>query len=151
MDVTKLMKRAAAGTAMAGTVSLGILGFGSGTGFAKPDNPGPGPGNGNGNGNGNSAWVPGDPPGQNPFGPPGQVMKAPTVDLPGVGEVTNPFLNVPPGHWGDPVYTGLPATWLPDGYDLIEALPLVLNPETLVWGVWLDGVFVPYVAPVMTP
>lgn len=155
------LKRAAAGAAVVGTFGMGLAAFGGATAMAKPGNPGPhpnppGPGvtapanPGNGNGNG-GAWVPGDPPGHNPFGPPGQVKKMPTLDLPGTGEVTNPFFNVPPGHWGDPLYAGLPATWLPEGFDLTDPLPLVLNPETLTWGVYVGDQFVPYVPPVAAP
>lgn len=84
-------------------------------------------------------WLPGDPPGQNPFGPPGQVKKAPT-----------PLYNVPPGHWGDPVQAGLPPFWLPPldlvppGYPLPGSpLPVVWNPGNSTFGVWLgDGLFI---------
>ena len=106
MNVTKNMKRLAAGTAMAG--ALGMSALGAGVSQADPDIPIPPlpgipgpvvPGNVN-----PAVWVPGMPPGQNPFGPPGQVMKMQTLDIPGVGEVANPFFGVPPGHWGDVAY-----------------------------------------------
>lgn len=96
-------------------------------------------------GNVNPLWVPGMPPGQNPWGPPGQVMKMPTI-----GGVPNPFYGVPPGRWGD-VTLDIPQVWLP-GPDLLpdgipapmEALPLVWNAVAAAWGVFVDGVFVPY-------
>ena len=43
MDVTKNVKRAAAGTAMAGAIGCGIFGVGSGVAAAKPGNPHPNP------------------------------------------------------------------------------------------------------------
>lgn len=129
------IKKIAATTMMAG--ALGFAAFGAGSGFAQADPKWPGP-NPPGPGHGD-IWLPGDPPGHNPFGPPGQVKK----DL---------FFNVPPGHWGDPAYVGLPPVWLPpiellpNGIPgLTEPLPLVFNPAAPGWGVWLNnGVFVPY-------
>lgn len=230
MDMTDVMKRAAAGTAMAGALGFGILGVSSGIAMAKPgDGNGHGNGNGNGNGNGpsvsapanpgngnangnangranvngsinddvdgdiggevegswgaggnvNTAWLPGMPPGQNPFGPPGQVMKMPTLTLTNpidlgngmvlpVGTVLpNPFAGIAPGHWGDvnllDYVEGLnPATitWMPTG--LTVPAPLVWNPDyvstdgsvTGAWGVDVNGTFTPYPiqfpAPVVT-
>lgn len=43
MDMKDIMKRAAAGTAMAGALGFGILGASSGIASAKPGNPGPHP------------------------------------------------------------------------------------------------------------
>ena len=82
-------------------------------------------------------WLPGDPPGQNPFGPPGQLKQGPAW-------------GVPPGHWGDPVQVGLPPFWLPPidvlpvGYPVPRApLPVVWNPGNNGFGVWLDnGLFI---------
>lgn len=84
-------------------------------------------------------WLPGDPPGQNPIGPPGQVKQAP-----------GPFYDVPPGHWGDPARVGLPAFWLPPVELLPAGFPLPPGPLPVVWnagtnsfGVWLsNGVFI---------
>lgn len=84
-------------------------------------------------------WLPGDPPGQNPFGPPGQVKKAP-----------GPFYGVPPGHWDDPARLGLPPFWLPPVAVLPVGVPLPAGPLPVVWnagtnsfGVWLNnGLFI---------
>ena len=137
------IKKLAATTAMAG--ALGFAAFGLGNGLAQADPKFPGPPNPPGPGNG-EVWLPGDPPGHNPFGPPGQVKKQPTIN-----GVPNPFFNVPPGHWDDPAFVGLPGVWLPpiellpDGVPgLTEPLPLVFNPHVPAWGVWVNGVFVPY-------
>ena len=109
MKVTKNVKRATAGTAMAGALAFGILGVGSGIAAAKPGHPGPhghgvtapaSPGDDNitGNDTGNDnvgadvegrwdggnvdgAWLSGMPPGHNPFGPPGQVRQMATLDF----------------------------------------------------------------------
>lgn len=159
MNVTRNIKRAAVGTATAGAIGLGALGIGSGVGLAAPGNPGPpippvpgipGPVV---PGILNSNWVPGMPPGQNPFGPPGQVMKMPTLNIPGVGEVSNPFYGVPPGHWGDLSYINpQDITWLPPGYpDLTAPLNLVWNAAANAWGVFVDDVFVPYPIPLPAP
>lgn len=45
-------------------------------------------------------WLPGMPPSQNPFGPPGQVMKMPTLPLPDGASMPNPFYGTAPGQWG---------------------------------------------------
>lgn len=153
MNVTKNMKRLAAGTAMAG--ALGMSALGAGVSQADPDIPIPPlpgipgpvvPGNVN-----PAVWVPGMPPGQNPFGPPGQVMKMQTLDIPGVGEVANPFFGVPPGHWGDVAYLNPQnIVWLPPGFpDLTTPLNLVWNATADAWGVFVGDVFVPY--PIMLP
>lgn len=84
-------------------------------------------------------WVPGDPPGQNPWGPPGQLNKAPT-----------PFYGVPPGHWDDPVRVGLPSFWLPPLELLPSGYPTLGGPLPVVWdqgnnafGVWIgEGLFI---------
>lgn len=185
MDVSKNVKRAAAGTAMAGALGIGILGVGGGIAAAKPGNPHPSPnspgvsapanpGNGDENGNGagggwmaggnvNSAWLPGMPPGQNPFGPPGQVMKMPTLALgsaltlpngtviPAGATVANPFLNTPPGQWGtvdlNTALNGMnPAilSWLPPNSGLTVPLPLQWDAAAGAWGVTVNGVFTPY-------
>ncbi len=58
---------------------------------------------------------------------------------------------VPPGHWGDPTFVGLPRTWRPDNWiqlgipDYLADLPLVLSPAgDGVWGVVWNGIFIPY-------
>jgi hypothetical protein len=122
-DERDIYQDRAAGAVLAGALGLGALGLGSGVGQAAPNIPGPpvppvpgipmppmppvpnipvpgipddlmqwdGP-------NVNLNWVPGMPPGQNPFGPPGQVMKWPTLRLlDGTVLNPNPFLNLPPG------------------------------------------------------
>lgn len=126
------MKKIMAGTAMAGALGLAALGLGAGIAQADPKGPGPGH---------DDIWLPGDPPGHNPFGPPGQVKKDPFL-----GPVPNPFYGVPPGHWDDPAYFGLPTVWLPpDIPGVTEPLPLVFNPDTTAWGVWIPGgVFIPF-------
>ncbi len=89
----------------------------------------------------NPAWVPGMPAGQNPFGPPGQVMKMATLPLPGGGTIANPFYGVPPGQWGtamlDPV--NLKVT-LPNG-DLVD---LIFDTAENSWGYVIDNVFNPF-------
>lgn len=180
MDAKKTMKTAAAGTAMAGAFGFAVMGLGSGVSLAKPNHPGPNPPGpsvaghaAQGHGPASGSWErdvdqngygddnetgddngtggvlsPLTAPGQNPIGPPGQVMKMPTIN-----GLPNPFFNVPPGHWGTvnltPTDFGLPATWMPEGQT--TALPLVFNPQTFTWGVYVDGQFVPYVAPVVIP
>lgn len=118
------IKTIAAGLATA--VALGLGAIASATGVsADPKN--------------DDIWLPGDPPGQNPWGPPGQVKKAPT-----------PFYGTPPGHWGDPVRVGLPPFWLPPvellpvGYPVPGGpLPVVWNPGSNAFGVWVgDGIFI---------
>lgn len=136
------IKKLAATTAMAGALGLSAFGLASGVAQADPKVPNiPGPPNPPGPGI--SHWSPGDPPGHNPFGPPGQVKK----DL---------FYNVPPGHWNDPAFVGLPPNWIPDikllpeGIPAVtEPLPLVFNPDRGTWGVWLNNntVFIPYPPP----
>jgi hypothetical protein len=111
-------------------------------------NPGSNQGVGQGNGNGGTSnWGPGDAPGHNPFGAPGQVSQDPTLD----NGAPNPFFGVPPGQWGDPAQTGLPATWTPPNGT--EALPLVWNPAQGTFGVWVnDNEFVPFTPePAPTP
>lgn len=127
------IKKFATATAMAG--ALGIAALGAGSGLAQA-NPGPKwPGN-------DDIWTPGDPPGHNPWGPPGQVKKWDT--LPGtVPGVPNPYEGVPPGHWDDPAYFGLPVTWDPDGPGVVAPLPVNWYPDTGAWGVKLEtGAFV---------
>lgn len=160
MNVTKNIKRVAAGTALAGAVGLGLgLGMvGAGVGQAAPGYPGPPappipgiPGPVMPSTPGPAVWAPGMPPGQNPFGPPGQVMKMPTLDIPGVGQVANPFFGVPHGHWGDVRYLNPQnIVWLPPGFpDLTTGLNLVWNAAANAWGVFVNDVFVPY--PVALP
>lgn len=94
----------------------------------------------------NPAWLPGMPPGQNPFGPPGQVMKMATLPLPGGGVMVNPFFNVPPGHWGDVVLD--PAdlrVQLPGG----ELANLIWDTTAMAWGYLVNGQFYPF--PVQFP
>jgi hypothetical protein len=141
------IKNFAAGAAMVGALGLGAIGLGSGVVNAKP-NPGPPippipvPGY--------DAWLPGDPPGHNPFGPPGQVKKQETIN-----GVPNPFYGEPPGHWddvpleywgdvpqerwNDPGFFGLPAVFLPPDIRGVTApLPVVFNPATAAWGVFVN-------------
>lgn len=119
---------------MAGALGFSALGAG-GVAQAKPHDPGPCV-------PGIDCWVPGvDPPGHNPVGPPGQVMKGNPV-VPGL-------TGVPPGHWGDPAWAGLPSTWLP--YNWMELgvpgpLDVVWNPDIGSWGVWWAEQFIPFVA-----
>ena len=83
-------------------------------------------------------WLPGMPPGQNPFGPPGQVMQMATLPLPGGGVMHNPFFNIPPGQWGRVT---------PNPADLTVQLPggAVANPiwdsTQNAWGYLMDGQF----------
>ncbi len=159
MDDTT-MKKIAAGTAMAGALGLGIIGFGSGVAAAKPDNPIPNPpvpvvgdddhGNGGSTwdhgddwGNGTIGWTPNTPPGQNPLGPPGQVMHEPFIN-----GVPNPFFNVPPGHWDDVV---LPTTWQPNLPGVTGPLNLEWNAQLNQWGVYVNSEFVPYPIPLPAP
>ncbi|WP_232425881.1 hypothetical protein [Mycobacterium sp. JS623] len=58
---------------------------------------------------------------------------------------------VPPGHWNDPAWAGLPSTWLPDNWEDLGILPgtppfpLVWNPDLSAWGVWITpGQFIVY-------
>jgi len=72
---------------LTGALGMGALSFGVGTAQADDDRHG--------------CWpLPCDvfqgPPGQNPFGPPGQVKKDPFL-----GPFPNPVYGVPPGHWDD--------------------------------------------------
>lgn len=133
-------------------VVAGTVGLGAGIGQAAPGDPGPpappvpgpavpGP------------WMPGMPPGHNPYGPPGQVMKMPVLDVPGVGEVANPYFNVPPGHWGDVGYVNPQnITWQPPGFpDVTTPLNLVWNAAANAWGIFVDNVFVPYPVPMPAP
>ena len=122
------IKKFAATTAMAG--ALGLSAFALGSGLAQAD-PGPKFPHPHPPGPGISHWVPGDPPGHNPFGPPGQVKK----DL---------FQNVPPGHWD------VPAVWLPPlelrpEFPNLEPLKVEWNAEMNAFGVFLEnGVFLAY-------
>ena len=137
-------KKIAITATMTGALGAATLGFGTGLAQAKP-HPGPPippvpviPG----------AWVPGDPPGHNPWGPPGQVKKWEALPGPVPGTVIdNPFEGIPPGHWGEPWRYGLPGWWLPENIPgLIDPLPVVWNPDLAAWGVWLAGLnqFIPY-------
>jgi hypothetical protein len=84
-----------------------------------------------------NTWNPSMPPGQNPFGPPGQVMKMQTLNVNGV-EVPNPFYGVPPGHWNDPAYLKTDVlTWQPPGYPDTTPLKVVWNGSQ--WGVNVDA------------
>jgi hypothetical protein len=125
-------KKLAAGAAMVGALAFSALGL-SDVAQAKPHDPGPCiPGV--------DCWGPGDPPGHNPFGPPGQVMQG------------NPYVpgltGVPPGHWNDPAWAGLPTTWLPANWidlGIPGPLDLVWNPDLAAWGVWWADQFIPFV------
>lgn len=155
--MTKLnVKKTAAGAVMAGALGLGALGLGSGLAQADPGNPGPPvpptpgipwpvPGVPN-----IGAWVPGMPPGQNPFGPPGQVMKMPMLTIDGVA-VPNPFRNVPPGHWGDLNYLRPDLIeWTPPEFPDVTA-PLMWNVNLNQWGVWVGDQFVRFPIPLPAP
>ena len=121
------LKTIAAGAAII-ALGFGTLG-GAGLAQAKPHGPDPcGPGI--------NCWLPGDPPGHNPFGPPGQVMQGNPV-VPGL-------TGVPPGHWGEPWLYGLPATWRPWDRDDISLQPVVWNPDLVAWGIWWADQFIPY-------
>ncbi len=126
IDVKKIVAGAVAAAA------LGFAAFGAtGVAQAKPHNPGPG----------DDIWVPGDPPGHNPFGPPGQVMQGNPV-VPGL-------TGVPPGHWNDPVWAGLPPVWRPVNWldlGIRDPQPLVWNPGANSWGIWWNGHFLGYAA-----
>ena len=125
-----MLKKFVAGAFAAGALAIPL------SGVAWADHPGDPGGNGNHGSNGD-VWGPGGAPGQNPFGPPGQVKKDPTL---GYG-VPNPFYGVPPGHWNDPVAVGLPPTWIPPNSTV--SYPLVWNPDGSAWGVWVtDDQFV---------
>lgn len=80
---------------------------------------------------------PADAPGQNPFGPPGQIKQDPNL----ADGVPNPFFGVPPGHWDDPARVALPTSWIPP--NMTTAFPIVWNPVESAWGVWVSpGQFV---------
>ena len=118
------IRNIAATAAMAGALGLGALAVGGGVAQADPPHPWPPvppiPGD--------NMWLPGDPPGHNPWGPPGQLMKDP-----------GPFYGVPPGHWDDPVAFGMPAVWLPPDIDGVTIpLPVKFNPDFPGWGVWVN-------------
>ena len=109
--------------------------------------------NGNGQGNVDPAWIPGTPPGSNPFGPPGQVMNAATIKLAsGLVLDPNPFFGVPPGQWGavtlDPAVL---TVRVPDSGGALGALQnLTWNDALSAWGVTrADGTFVAF--PVSLP
>lgn len=122
------IKKFAASAGLAAALGLGVLAIGNGAAHGDPKPwpvipPIPSDG----------GWLPGDPPGHNPWGPPGQVMKQP-----------GPFYGVPPGHWDDPVSFGMPAVWLPPNVGVTIPLPVVFNPDFSGWGVWVNpGFFVP--------
>ncbi|VEG54977.1 Uncharacterised protein [Mycolicibacterium aurum] len=122
-------KKFATGAVVAAALGSTLVGVGAGIAQAKP-----------GHGN-DDFWVPGDPPGHNPFGPPGQVAKGnpPVIGLTGV----------PPGHWGEPVRYGLPPVWRPYNWvdlGIRDLQPLVWNPGTNSWGIWWNGLFIGYAA-----
>lgn len=138
------IKRVAATTAMAG--ALGFAAFGVGSGFAHADPKWPNiPGPPNPPIPGIANWGPGDPPGHNPFGPPGQVKKDPTI-----GVLPNPLYGVPPGHWDNPARVGVPDVWLPPlelrpDFPDLEPLKVEWNAEANAFGVRLsNGVFIAY-------
>ena len=86
----------------------------------------------------NPVWLPGMPPGQNPFGPPGQVMKMATLPLPGGGIIANPFYGVPPGQWGTVPFNPVDLeVTLPTG-DLVD---LVFDTTENAWGYFVNGEF----------
>ena len=125
------LKKIAITATMTGVLGAATLGFGTGLSQAKP-HPGPPippipviPG----------AWNPGDPPGHNPWGPPGQVKKWEVLPGPEAGTVIdNPFEGVPPGHWGE--------MWVP--WPGAPELPVVWNNDLVAWGVWWADQFIPY-------
>jgi hypothetical protein len=117
------LMKIAVGVAMAGALGFGALG-GAGFAQAKPHD--------GCDVMGLNCWVPGDPPGQNPFGPPGQVKKDPLAY--GVPPVWAPSMDgVPPGHWGE--------TWSP--WVGVPELPVVWNNDLAAWGVWWADQFIP--------
>lgn len=123
MNVTRI----AAAAAMAGALGLGVVGIGSGVAQADPHGPGPFP---------PIPPIPG-PPGHNPYGPPGQVMKGNPV-VPGL-------TGVPPGHWNDPAWAGLPVVWAPADWiqlGIPGPQPVVFNAELNVWGIWWNSQFI---------
>ncbi|KUI46486.1 hypothetical protein AU198_02475 [Mycobacterium sp. GA-1199] len=134
------IKKLAATTAMAGALGLSAFALGSGLAQADPPRPDPGPHPGI------SHWGPGDPPGHNPFGPPGQVKKAPEI----VDGVPNPLYGVPPGHWDNPARLGIPDVWLPPvelrpDFPDLQPLKVEWNAEANAFGVTLEnGVFIAY-------
>lgn len=129
---TMRLKKLAAGSAII-ALGFGALG-GAGFAQAKPHDPGPCiPGI--------DCWVPGDPPGHNPFGPPGQVMQG---NVPGADLAAPELVGVPPGHWGEPWLYGLPATWRPWDRGDIPFQPVVWNPDLVTWGIWWADQFIPF-------
>ena len=112
------LNKVAACAAMSVALGFGAVG-GAGLAQAKPHDPFPcvGPGG--------NCWAPGDPPGHNPWGPPGQVMQGNPV-VPGL-------TGVPPGHWGE--------VWAP--WDGAPELPVVWNDGLVAWGVWWLDQFIP--------
>ncbi|KGI69479.1 hypothetical protein MJO55_20900 [Mycolicibacterium rufum] len=118
-------KKIAAGAVAAAALGSALFGVGAGVAQAKP-----------GHGN-DDIWLPGDPPGHNPFGPPGQIKGGPGP------------LAGPPGHWGDPVRLGLPPVWRPWNWvdlGIRDPQPLVWNPGSNSWGIWWNGLFIGYAA-----
>jgi hypothetical protein len=118
-QLKKTVVATTAGAVMAAALVSGAVGA-AGLAYAKPHDPCPLVGG--------NCWVPGDPPGHNPFGPPGQVMN---------GGVPGPdrLVGVPPGHWGE--------MWRPFDRDDIPLQPVVWNPDLVAWGIWWADQFIP--------
>lgn len=115
---------ATAGTVIGAALIFGAIG-GAGVAQAKPQDQCNLPGG--------ICWVPGDPPGHNPFGPPGQVMHGNGVPVEGV-PVPDDLVGVPPGHWGE--------MWRPGDLN-IPLQPVVWNPDLVAWGIWWADQFIP--------
>ena len=132
------IRNIAASAVITGALGLGALALGGGVAQADPDPWPPIPPI-----PGDNMWFPGDPPGHNPWGPPGLVKKEPFIDgaqpfVDGV-PIPNPNYGVPPGHWDDPVAFGMPDVWLPPDIDgLTVPLPVRFNPDFPGWGVWVN-------------
>lgn len=104
------LNRIAAGAVMAGTITSAAFGIGAGVAQADPQGP--------------------NPPGC--VGGPGVNCNGPGTPLP-PGQHGFP----PPGHYNDPVGFGYPARWTPPGQP--GDYPVVFNPATNQWGVFLPG------------
>ena len=170
-----MMKRTAAGTAIAGAFGLGVLGLGSGVSFAKPGHVGPNPHGPNvpvptapswhGNDNAGDDGVLGDDqnevgddlgdinvnPVWSPLLPPGQnplgIPPGQVMKMATINGLPNPFFNQPPGQWRNIDLNPLNFE-LPATWvapGQTDALPLVFNPDTFTWGVNVGDLFVPYV------
>lgn len=89
------------------------------------------------------AWSASLAPGHNPFGPPGQVKRMATLNIPGYGMLANPFLNVPPGQWRNinPANINWVPLTAPAG---TQPMALTFNATTGQWGVNIDGTFYAY-------